>query len=134
MAVLQITDSAGSVGEIDLRISTKGSKAGKWTCLSPTGAFSNRITLDDWQDATVEWSTNLRDEYVGTVYCYLDDWGDGNPATCLELDNIFSNGIHDPGSEGTGTIMLTREGVMTNGNITWKFLRHSGAELYESRN
>jgi len=133
MAVLQITDSAGSVAEVDIRIGTRGSKGGKWSCLSPPGAFTNRITVDDWQDASVEWSTNLRDEYVGTVYCYLDSWGDGTPAPCFELENIFSNGIHDPGSEGTGTIIMSREGVMTEGDISWKFLRHSGGELLESR-
>ena len=132
MAVLQIVDSAGAVALIDIRISERLSKAAKWTCLSPIGAFSNRITLEEWQDASIDWSKNSRDETVGTVYCYLDAWGDGTPLPCLELDNMYRSGIYDPSGEGTGTISMSREGVMAEGDITWKFLRYS-SELYESR-
>src|SRR5207244_53631 len=72
MAVLQITDSDGNVAEIDIRIDERGTGKAKWTCQSPSGAFSNRLTLDEWQEATVKWSTDFRDEYVGRACCYLD--------------------------------------------------------------
>ena len=128
MAILQITDSDGNVAELDYRIDARGTGNAKWTCRNPESAFSNRITVDSWQEATVKWERNYRDEYVGTACCYLDQWGNDCPLPCLELENIFNEGIHEPGSNGTGTITMSREGIMTVGDASWSFLRHSGGD------
>jgi len=123
MAVLEITDSADTpnVAQIDVRTDQQGSGHAKWKCRTP-GAFCDRLTLDEWQEATVKWFTNSRDQYASTVSCNLDVSGDGEPLPCLELEDVYNNGVHVTGLSGTGRIIMSRAGVMTEGDITWKSL------------
>lgn len=133
MAVLSITDSVGHVAQIDLTIDQRGNGHAKWNCRMTSGAFCDRSTLDERQEATVKWSSNSNDDVASTVCCYLDVWGDGCSIPCLELEDVYNQGIHGTGSSGAGTILLSRGGFMAEGDVTWQFVRLSGGELYEDR-
>lgn len=120
MAVLVITDSTDppGVAEIDIQADTSGSGRAKWKCRT-LGAFSDRQPMDEWQEATVKWFKNYRDEFVSTVCCYIDIWGDGNPLPCLELQDVYNNGILPSVPSGDGRVLLSRGGIMTEGDATW---------------
>jgi len=40
----------------------------------------------------------------------------------LELQDVYNSGVHVTGPSGTGRITMSRAGVMTEGDITWKSL------------